>query len=409
MSDEADTSRDDPGLDGIDLAEGPRLPSHFYFHVPFCRSKCSYCDFFSVTGAEPTDAFAVFAGMESEALHWAMSALPGVVETVYVGGGTPSLHPAPVSHLLEHVRRHLPVREGAEVTVEANPESLTPSALDALLEAGATRVSVGVQAFDDSVLRLLGRVHDSGMARAACAAVTTSGADLSVDLICGVPGQTMTSWAETLEQAIDAGARHVSVYPLAIEEGTPLAVAISGGLVAEPDADTAADMMLLAAERLQREGIERYEVANYAVPGHESRHNTAYWTGRSYAGIGPGAHGMLDAQTARAAGLLFDEDGSQAVARVRYACVPDIGAWLLGAPSEIELLDAADAAREDVMLGMRLVRGVAAHDIQAAGVAGVLEKLAAEGLVELVGDRWRTTSRGWLLGNEVFGRIWDPS
>ena len=385
---------------------GPSLPEHFYFHVPFCRSKCSYCDFASVSGADSQTAFAVFSGMEAEVRRWAFSALPGVIETVYVGGGTPSLHAAPVGRLLENIRGTLPVRDDAEITVEANPDSLTPAALDALLDGGANRISVGVQAFDDGVLRLLGRVHDSRQARAALQLVRDARVELSIDLICGVPGQSMASWVESLEQALDAGARHVSVYPLAIEDGTPLGAAVSGGLVAEPDPDLAADMMLLAEKRRAQAGITRYEVANYAAPGHESRHNTAYWTGRSYVGTGPGAHGMLEPDVARTIGLYLRTEETSDIARVRYANPSDINRWLMGSPAEIELLSAADAAREDVMLGMRLAAGVRDERVASAGVRPALETLAADGLVELAGGRWRTTQRGWLLGNRVFGRIW---
>jgi coproporphyrinogen III oxidase-like Fe-S oxidoreductase len=266
---------------------------------------------------------------------------------------------------------------------------------------------VGVQAFDDGVLRLLGRAHDARQARAALALVQAAGVELSVDLMCGVPGQTMASWAETLEEALDAGARHVSVYPLSIEAGTPLAADVAGGSMPAPDPDMAADMMLLAEKRLAEAGIARYEVANYAAPGHESRHNIAYWTGRSYAGIGPGAHGMLQPDVAKTIGLDLGEDAAtRDIARVRYANCADIDTWLTGERFDIELLSGYEAAREDVMLGMRLSAGVRADRVAAAGLERVLEELGEAGLVERANNRWRITQRGWLLGNEVFGRIW---
>ena len=165
-------------------------------------------------------------------------------------------------------------------------------------------------------------------------------------------------------------------------------------------------MMLLAEARLAKDGILRYEVANYAATGHESRHNTAYWTGEPYVGTGPGAHGMLSPETARTIGLYLRRDLAEDVARVRYANPCSADRWLMAAPPEIELLTAAEAAREDVMLGMRLVRGVSASRVETAGLRSVLETLASDGLTELADGRWRTTQRGWLLGNEVFGRIW---
>jgi oxygen-independent coproporphyrinogen-3 oxidase len=377
-----------------------------YVHWPYCAAKCPYCDFNShVRDAFSETRWSDAILSELDFVAGLQSARPNVA-SVFFGGGTPSLHAAPVGHLLANVRRELHVRDGAEITVEANPDSLGAVALEALLEGGANRISVGVQAFDDGVLRLLGRAHDSRQARAALALVREAGIELSVDLICGVPGQSMASWAESLEQALDSGARHLSIYPLAIEEGTPLAAAISGGIVAEPDPDIAADMMLLAETRLAMAGIARYEVANYAAPGHESRHNSAYWTGSPYVGIGPGAHGMLTPETARTVGMYLVDLLAGDVARVRYSNPGEIARWLTGAPCDIELLSAADAAREDVMLGLRLVRGVRAVQVSAAGLDEVLESLAADGLVELREGRWRTTQRGWLLGNVVFRRVW---
>jgi len=386
----------------------PGMPAHLYFHVPFCASKCSYCDFNSVASADVQDVLAVFKGMEAEVRRWAASALPGVIETVYVGGGTPSLHPGPVAELLGRVREELTVRRDAEITVETNPDSLTSASLGALTEGGANRISVGVQAFDDGVLRLLGRRHDARQARHALALVGETGAELAIDLMCGVPGQTMTSWAESLEEALDVGARHVSVYPLALEEGTPLAALVASGRVPEPDSDVAAEMMLLADKRLAEAGLARYEVANWAVPGHEARHNSAYWTGGSYIGIGPGAHGMLEPRVAAVSGL-YAQVGPRAkvdVARVRYANASGIERWLSASPAEVETLSTPEVAREDVMLAMRLVRGVSAEQVAKAGLADVLESLAADDLVKLDAGRWRTTQRGWLLGNEVFGRVW---
>jgi oxygen-independent coproporphyrinogen-3 oxidase len=382
------------------------MPAHFYFHVPFCRSKCAYCDFCSTERADPALVGAVFRGMEAEVRRWGFSALPGLVETVYVGGGTPSLFPEFVAHLLGHVALTLDVREGAEVTVEANPDSMTAGGIEALVGAGVSRVSVGVQAFDDAVLRTLGRVHDAKQAREALELVRNTGADLAIDLMCGIPGQGAASWAESIEEALDAAPAHVSVYPLSVEEGTPLAATIAGGVLPEPDPDRAAEMMLVAQERLARAGLVRYEVANYALPGHESRHNTAYWTGASYVGIGPGAHGMLQPDVARMTGVLGEDSGCPELARVRYGNAGDATEWLRGGHGEVECLSAEQVAREDVMLGMRMVRGVDARQVRAAGLDAVAESLAASGLLELEGGRWRTTSRGWLLGNEVFGRIW---
>lgn len=396
---------DSPGTDdAAEMAHGPRLPAHLYIHVPFCRSKCSYCDFASMPAPPPALVAGTFAGMEAQLSQWAGCGLSGVLETVYVGGGTPSAWPAPVAALLRTVRELFVVHAAAEITVEANPDSLDATSAAVLAEAGATRVSVGVQSFDDRVLGFLGRRHDAAAARRACAAARETGAALCVDLMCGVPGQGDASWRDSLEQAVEAGATHVSVYPLAVEEDTPLAVAVAAGLAPEPDPDAAAGMMVAAEEILQGHGIVRYEVSNHAVQGLESRHNTAYWTGRPYLGVGPGAHGMLDAETARALGVEGAED--EDVARVRYRNAADVDDWLLGRGDRAELLGRGEAAREDVMLGLRLARGVPFRQAVEANVTEVLEDLAAAGLVELAGSNWQTTRRGWLLGNEVFSRVW---
>ncbi len=391
---------------------GPAMPAHIYVHVPFCASKCAYCDFASVSGASDNVVRGVFTGIRTQLRRWSATGLGGVVDTVYFGGGTPSRYPEEVVRVLGHIAEHFALHRGAEITVEANPDSLDADVARMFADAGVTRISVGVQSFDDDVLRILGRRHDAQAAWDACRAVSAAGLDLSIDLICGVPGQTTASWSETLTRAVASGAPHISVYPLSIEEGTPMHAAIAAGMLDAPDADTAADMMLLAESTLGSYALGRYEVANYAEDrAHESRHNTAYWTGRPYIGVGPGAHGMVDADVARIVGLLEPDD--DATARVRYSNTGDVEEWLLGRGDSQELLTAEEAAREDVMLGLRLTRGVPAEQIEAAGLTHVLESLEAAGLVERASDarskpcpNWRTTQRGWLLGNVVFSRVW---
>ena len=391
---------------------GPAMPAHIYVHVPFCASKCAYCDFTSVSGASGETVGGVFAGIRAQLGSWASTGLDGVVDTVYVGGGTPSLYPEEVIRVLEHIRELFALDRVAEITVEANPDSLDAEVVGMFAGAGVTRISVGVQSFDDAVLRVLGRRHDAQAAWDACRAVRDAGLDLSIDLICGIPGQTEKSWSETLTRAVATGAPHASVYPLSIEDGTPMQVAIAAGILEEPDPDVAADMMLLAENTLGYYALRRYEVANYAEDhAHESRHNTAYWTGRPYIGVGPGAHGMLDASVARIFGLLELADNT--TARLRYSNADDIDEWLMVHGDLHELLTAAQAAREDVMLGLRLTRGVPATQVSNAGLNDVLESLAVDGLVELSSDavskpgpNWRTTQRGWLLGNQVFSRVW---
>ncbi|MDO8915565.1 MAG: coproporphyrinogen-III oxidase family protein, partial [Coriobacteriia bacterium] len=350
-----------------------------------------------------------------EAGHWSHLDLLDDVPTLYFGGGTPTLMGDELVRLVRGLTSTARLRSDAEITVETNPETTSPTLVAALTAAGVNRFSLGVQSFDDAVLRTLGRGHDAAKAAEACSTLVRAGVDFSIDLICGVPGQDIASWRETLERAAQTGAVHFSVYPLAIEPGTPLAEDVDEGRMPAPDPDMAADMMVVAREYMARHAVERYEVANYAYPGHEARHNTAYWTGGAYLGIGPGAHSMLPydeyARVADAEGwqVAGPEPGAGAAVRVRFAHAPDTDVYVrepLARPTDDEHLDADDTAREDVMLGLRLTRGVPEADVASAGLTPVLERLAADGLAELVAGRWRTTERGWLLGNEVFGAVW---
>lgn len=393
----------DGGYDLLRELTGPTIPSHLYVHVPFCASRCAYCDFYSTTDLGSDRVFPVTAGIIAEAVQWSARGLPGVMETVYFGGGTPTVLGSELTRVVRDVLAAFPVRAAAEVTCEANPDSLTPRLIEELAAAGVTRMSVGVQSFEEGELAVLGRRHDDIVARTACELVRESGLSLAVDLICGIPGQTMASWERTLAATLESDPDHISVYPLAVEPGTALAVAVDAGITPEPDPDLAADMLLTAQRVLAAAGLERYEVANYARPGRRSRHNTAYWTGRPYLGIGPAAHGMLDAPTAAAVNLIDDPRPGE---RIRYANTRDIDAWVLAVGPEVERLTAAEAAREDVMLGMRLVEGVPERAVQAAGVEPVMLRLELLGLVDCTDGHWRTTTRGWLLGNEVFSAIW---
>lgn len=395
-------------LDPVAMVTGPVMPAHIYVHVPFCRTKCSYCDFASIADADTLTIDSVRKGIESEITRWAQAALPGVVETVYVGGGTPTILSRRLPELVRHILKMFPHTPDAEVTVEANPDSPSRSLLEELVQAGVTRISLGAQSFVAAELGLLGRVHSPECALDLARMVRDLGLDLSLDLICGIPGQSKESWLATLNRALSTGAGHFSVYPLSVEPGTPLDVACSSGLVERSDPDIAAEHMMLAEEEFSKHGLSRYEVVNYSAPGKESRHNLAYWTARPYLGIGPAAHGMLDAVTATSVGLVDGCDA--AVARVRYAQPGDVGQWLTGAPATIELLDSRQAHREDIMLGMRLTRGVPAAAFDDEELRLVLAGLVEDGLVEVAGDprnqRVRATRTGWLLGNEIYSRIW---
>lgn len=389
-------------------------PVSLYVHVPFCVSKCAYCDFYSRVGDEALHVRFVDAAL-FEARHWSHFDLLDDVPTLYVGGGTPTAMGDELVRLVAGLRRTAHSRSGAEVTVETNPETTHPGLVDALAGVGVDRFSLGVQSFDDDVLRTLGRCHDAARASEAAAILRGARVPFSIDLICGVPGQSHESWERTLERAVSSGARHVSVYPLSIESGTPMASEIAAGRLPAPDPDVAADMMLAAEIVLAAAGMPRYEVSNYAQPGLESLHNSVYWTGGAYLGVGPGASSMLSDEAYRrvAAAEGWEPgpigEGASASVRARFTHARDLEGYLrkpLEEPAEVEHLDAGEVAREDVMLGLRLTRGVTEARVAAAGLTPVLERLWGDGLVELTEGWWRTTRRGWLLGNEVFGAVW---
>jgi oxygen-independent coproporphyrinogen III oxidase len=321
------------------------------------------------------------------------------VDTVYFGGGTPSLlTPAQVELLLASVRRRFRVEPGTEVTMEMNPGTLTPDALRAFRAAGVNRASFGAQTFDDRELRRLGRTHTADDTRRTLRDLRDAGFDnVSFDLIAGLPRQTLAAWSRNLEEALSLGPEHLSLYLLEVHEGTPLAEQIRQGRYETPDADLAAEMYQLLAERTRAEGYEQYEISNFARPGRESRHNLKYWTGAPFYGFGCSSHSFdgrhsrwSNERDARRYVELMDERGDAVVERTR--------------------LDAREAGAEALFLGLRLLRrGVDLREHRARFGADVraeyeddLRRFGDAGLVELEGDTLRLTPRGALLSNEVF-------
>ena len=373
-----------------------KRPLGLYLHIPFCRSKCIYCDFYSLPSAEDRmDRYA--AALCRHLKETAPQAAPYTVDTVYFGGGTPSyLGVKRLKKLLKTVEKHYALSREAEVTMEANPDSLRDwRDVRALRRAGVNRISLGVQSTDDAELKTIGRVHTFAQVREAVDAVRRGGIrNLSLDLIYGLPDQTMEKWRTTLEQATDLGPEHLSCYGLKVEEGTPL-WRMRESLVL-PDDDLQADMYLWAVDFLARRGYEQYEISNFARPGFASRHNLKYWTLQEYAGFGPGAHS--------------DFGG------VRYAFVRDLAAFCAGVESggsilsESERISDRERHREYLMLGLRTAAGISRRAFESRcrtsfdPIEGVLEKLAAPGYARKEGDRWRLTPVGFLVSNQIIGQ-----
>ena len=358
-----------------------------YLHLPFCVKRCSYCDF--ATAAVPAESRQIDEYVEDLCLHIRRKSKEGElggISTVYLGGGTPSHVGMPrLSMLLYTLGLSMRLEPDVECTMEANPESLTSSMVRDIWALGVNRLSIGVQSFDDHVLGILGRAHDAQGAKRAIACARERFENVSVDLMCGIPGQSIESFEDSVNTAIDCGVSHVSVYPLTIEPHTPFDAMVMSGQLAEPDDDVEAEHMQAAARILSQAGYERYEVASYAQPGFECRHNIAYWTGVPYLGLGRSAASM----TQNAERRMRIQDGQ----------VTDD-------------LDAGEMAAEDMMLGMRMSRGIPDDLVQRAAqllpkTSETLDALAEQGLCEHVEGRWRPTERGWLCGNQLYGALFD--
>ena len=364
-----------------------------YIHVPFCKQKCVYCDFYSLPRREEDmDAYA--AALRAQLFETDFSGYEA--DTVYFGGGTPSyLGPRRLTALLEAASAACSIAPGAEITLEANPDSAgDPDALSALRQAGFNRVSLGMQSADDGELRAIGRVHTMAQVRASADAVRRAGFDnLSLDLIYGLPGQSLPRWRENLSAAAALCPEHLSCYGLKAEPGTPL-YARRDTL---PGDGAQADMYLETVDFLESRGYRQYEISNFAKPGRESRHNLKYWTLGEYAGFGPGAHSDFRGR--------------------RYAWARDLEAYLRGKPplSEDQAMSPRDREAEWLMLSLRLVRGL---DMAAweerfrrpfAPFLPFLNRCEAAGYAAREEGRWRLTPRGFLVSNQIIGFLLDQN
>lgn len=261
-----------------------------YLHIPFCKRRCLYCDFFSSTSPEWKERYVAALCRELEQRQDYLEGAP--VHTIYLGGGTPSqLSPAELERIFHHIYKVYPVAEGAEVTLEANPDDLTEAYVSALRALPVNRLSMGVQTFDDERLRFLHRRHTARQAQEAVERLHTAGFDnLSIDLIYGLPGETLSEWEHDIRQALALGASHLSAYSLTYEEGTPLWQLRARGEVEEADEELSARMYERLVALLTAEGYEHYEISNFCLPHRASRHNSSYWQGIPYLGCGAAAH-----------------------------------------------------------------------------------------------------------------------
>ena len=371
-------------------------PLGLYLHIPFCKAKCAYCDFYSLAHSEEKmDAYA--AALTRHITEVAPQMQNHRVDTVYFGGGTPSyLGHKRLIALLKTIKKQCRVWDRAEITLEANPADDLDETLRAFAAAGGSRPSLGMQSACDEELRTIGRVHTmEQVQQAAEAARKAKIQNLSLDLIYGLPHQTQERWMENLAAAVALNPEHLSCYGLKVEEGTPLfAIKDTAGL---PGDEEQADMYLCMVEELRHYGYEQYEISNFSIPGYESRHNLKYWQLDDYMGFGPGAHSCIG--------------------RTRYSYVRDLDRYLAGVLhgedmiDEYETIGDFERAAEYLMLGMRTVHGVSRAEYERlyrsdfSGIAQQLEEFARRGWAVADGERWHFTPSGFLLSNVLIGKL----
>ena len=357
-----------------------------YIHIPFCSSRCSYCDF--ATGIYQIELAERYVRALIEEIR--TSELSGArVDTIFFGGGTPSLlAAAQLARILEAVHERFEIDPQAEITLEINPGSATPAKLCEFRESGINRASFGAQTFDDRELAKLGRSHTAADARRTFHDLRAAGfANVSFDLIAGLPGQTLAGWERNVDEALALRPEHLSFYLLEVHSGTPLAQHIERGIQPVPDEDLAAVMYQSMLERAVAADYEHYEISNLCLPGFQSRHNTKYWTGEPYFGFGCSAH-SYDGKNRRWSN---QRDVLEYVRLVEHELKP---------LAEEHELTVEDLRSEALFLGLRLMRGVSLDLCK--DYEPDLEKFREAGLLELDGDYVRLTRNGALLSNEVF-------
>ena len=372
-----------------------------YVHWPFCAAKCPYCDFNShVRVAVEEEAWVDAILREMATVAAAQGEAPPVLSTIFFGGGTPSLMQGKsVGRILEEAKRLWPWANDVEITLEANPASADAARFADYRAAGVNRVSLGVQALNDTDLKFLGRLHNVAEAKAALALAQKTFDRVSLDLIYARPGQTLAAWQGELTEALSFGTEHLSLYQLTIEAQTPFALLQDKGTLVIPDEDHAVALFDLTQAMTAAAGVPAYEVSNHARPGAEARHNLIYWRYGEYAGVGPGAHGRLH---------LAGKYIATVTERLPERWLRKVGAEASGFTEWSEVAP-ADAAREHLLMNLRLIEGIdlAAYHTRwgIAPSAARIAELEQQGLIARAGDYLRATPRGMLVLNAVIAAL----
>jgi len=366
-----------------------------YIHIPFCASKCGYCDFYSLQGCDY-----LMPEYQDALLDHIDESAPMIknyeVDSIYFGGGTPSFYGADrLVEILDTLKLNGNVRLDSEITVECNPDSISRAALKLLRQEGVNRLSIGFQATDNDLLKIIGRRHNYQQARKAFFEARKAGFDnISVDLMYGLPSQKKSDWAKTLAEIVELHPEHISCYALKLEPGTRMYAEYNGSAIM-PDDDEQADMYSYAAEMLERYGYRQYEISNFCAPGYESRHNLKYWNLDDYMGFGPGAHSCIG--------------------NLRYSFVRDLKEYIYGVGKKIsitdeyEQVDPLGRATEYVMLAMRTANGISENDYRTRcqcdwkPIEDLLKAFKEKGWAEQTGERWHFTVPGYLISNTLIG------
>ena len=395
----------------------PNSGMGLYVHVPFCKTKCPYCDFNTYQGIENLiEPF--LPAITSEITCWGDALAHPPVKSVFFGGGTPSyLPPGDISRILVAIQSSFQVDPTAEISIEANPGDLDEAACVGILKQGVNRLSIGVQSLDNDLLNLLGRRHQASEAVEAFQSARQAGFDnVNLDLMYGLPNQSMEQWQKTLSSLIELTPEHISLYALTIEEGTPMHRWATEGKIPEPDSDLAADMYQHAREVLAEAGYHHYEISNWSLPDRACEHNLVYWENGPYLGVGPGAHSrlgdyrfwtVLSPRDYNTKAATWADSGSWPLADLVETAlqgIPTLGGW--------EHLSLETTCSETMFLGLRLLDGL--NLSKASAIAGTdlakkfqtpIQECLNLGLLEQDGDCLRLTMQTYLVANQAFTRF----
>ena len=395
----------------------PATGMGLYVHVPFCKTKCPYCDFNTYQGVENLiEPF--LPALTTEIQCWGETLAHPTVKSIFLGGGTPSYLPRGyIEHILASIQDSFHLESESEITIEANPGDLDEAACAGILAQGVNRLSIGVQSLDNDLLNLLGRRHQASEAIQAFETASQARFDnVNLDLMYGLPNQSINQWSQTLGSLIELAPEHISLYALTIEEGTPMHRWLDEGKILEPDTDLAADMYQYARESLATAGYQHYEISNWSLPDRACKHNLVYWENGPYLGVGPGAHSRLGSYrfwtilspreyNSKATKWSDANPKSRAeLVETVLAGIPTLDSW--------EYISLETACSETMFLGLRLLDGLDITKVSpqpgmdlAKKFANPIQECIDLGLIERKGDCIKLTSSSYLIANQAFTRF----